>query len=419
LELKGVGVFENEVIEFKNKPKPEEEKAEIHIFTGNNGTGKSTILYALAGVIEKNSIIKRFRNTSSSISTSFDKPLPREVVLTYVSRHRNFDYQPDLEEIRDDYRCYYSSSPKAIINAKFDFAFFGYSGYRSISSTKIQAITELTDNPLSGTLNFEKSPDSKLLLQWIANTKAKSAFAFQEHKKELAEKYKSTIKKIEEAIEEITGYKVEFIFQYEPLNVGLKINDEELEFDVLPDGVKSIISWIADLLMRLERLKWKGNTEILDRNFILLLDEIEVHLHPAWQRKILPVIQKLFKNAQIFIATHSPFVVGSIDNAWIYKLELENGGARVKEIVEAKHGRSYPYIVDEIFEINKYFDVETECDLKKFYGFRDEILVGNRKNYQDFLEISRLLARKSLEVKDIIGLELKQLERITGEEIIL
>ena len=107
---------------------------------------------------------------------------------------------------------------------------------------------------------------------------------------------------------------MEFVFQYEPLNVGLKINDEELEFDVLPDGVKSIISWIADLLMRLDRLKWKDNINILDRNFILLLDEIEVHLHPAWQRKILPVVQKLFKNAQIFIATHSPFVVGSIDN---------------------------------------------------------------------------------------------------------
>ena len=40
LELKGAGVFENETIEFKEKPKTEEDKADIHIFTGNNGTGK-------------------------------------------------------------------------------------------------------------------------------------------------------------------------------------------------------------------------------------------------------------------------------------------------------------------------------------------------------------------------------------------
>ena len=47
--------------------------------------------------------------------------------------------------------------------------------------------------------------------------------------------------------------------------------------------------------------------------------------------------------------------------------------------MEAKKGRSYPYIVDEIFDIDKYFDVETEGKLEKFYRLRDEILKGNRK----------------------------------------
>ena len=62
---------------------------------------------------------------------------------------------------------------------------------------------------------------------------------------------------------------------------------------------------------------------IIEKNLILFLDEIEVHLHPAWQRKVLPVVQKLFKNSQIFISTHSPFVVNSVDDAWVYKLEVE------------------------------------------------------------------------------------------------
>ncbi|MBK7937436.1 MAG: ATP-binding protein [Lewinellaceae bacterium] len=52
--------------------------------------------------------------------------------------------------------------------------------------------------------------------------------------------------------------------------------------------------------------KWENDTPVFERNFILFLDEIEVHLHPAWQRKILPAVQKLFPNAQIFISTHSP-----------------------------------------------------------------------------------------------------------------
>ncbi len=84
--------------------------------------------------------------------------------------------------------------------------------------------------------------------------------------------------------------------------------------------------------MRIDSLKWEDDSPIFEKNLILFLDEIEVHLHPAWQRKVLPVVQKLFKNSQIFVSTHSPFVVNSVDDAWVYKLKLEeNGKAKVAE----------------------------------------------------------------------------------------
>lgn len=117
-----------------------------------------------------------------------------------------------------------------------------------------------------------------------------------------------------------------------------------MEFDVLPDGLKSIISWIADMLMRLDQLKWVNQTDVLDRNFILFLDEIEIHLHPAWQRKILPVVQKLFTNAQIFIATHSPFVVASVSDAWVYKFVVKDGKSTLAAVEESMAGSSYPTV---------------------------------------------------------------------------
>ncbi len=82
---------------------------------------------------------------------------------------------------------------------------------------------------------------------------------------------------------------------------------------------------------------------MLDRNFILFLDEIEIHLHPSWQRKILPVVQNLFRNGQIFIATHSPLVVASVSDAWVYKLSRVNGKMQVSEIIQSKAGTSYPF----------------------------------------------------------------------------
>ena len=78
-------------------------------------------------------------------------------------------------------------------------------------------------------------------------------------------------------------------------------------------------------------MNWEDDLPIFEREFDFLLDEIEVHLHPEWQRKVLPVVQKLFKNSQIFVSTHSPFVVNSVDDAWVYKLKLEKGKAKVAE----------------------------------------------------------------------------------------
>lgn len=468
LELNNIGVFDRLEMEFK--PKLKENLADIHILTGVNGTGKSTILYALSGAIEQSSIEKRFRNDESSVIITFDQIVQSsEAVVRYtgldieelVSRkkkeeHKKYDNKENLSiedvinfhqnlSLIGDIRVNNPSPPNYIYDFSelktyrnlyqgkkdinkhiFEFAFLGYSPYRSVSSSKIQSVEEITGNLLENTLNLDIPSNSKLLEynskllgQWITNTKIYASLHAERGEYDKEKKYNEAIKNIENAINKIVGeeYKIEFVFKFPPFKVKIQINNEELEFDVLPDGLKSIISWISDFLIRMDRLKWIDDCNVLDRNFILLIDEIDIHLHPEWQRTILPVIQKLFRNAQIFVTTHSPFVVGSIDNAWIYKLELENGKGILKETVEAKTGTSYPAIVDEIFGIDNYFDIQTQKEFEKFYSYKDELLGDNKKNYEKFLKLSRKLAKKSLEVEDIVLAELRQLKRMTGEEI--
>jgi predicted ATP-binding protein involved in virulence len=147
------------------------------------------------------------------------------------------------------------------------------------------------------------------------------------------------------------------------------------------------------------------------------LDEIEIHLHPAWQRGILPVIQKLFKNAQIFIATHSPFVVASVSDAWVYQFAVTDGKSRLKNFEESKAGSSYTTVIDEIFGIDEFFDVETENDLQEFERLKQELLRGNKAVMPDLIAIGQQLSAKSVEVQDIIGREVRQLERITKQDI--
>jgi predicted ATP-binding protein involved in virulence len=286
-----------------------------------------------------------------------------------------------------------------------------------LSSVDIGAIQELGTNPLKNSLNFQESINPGQLIQWIANTKAKVAFARQDQNLPAVERYQAAIRRIEEAVAEIVGYPVEFVFGYEPLAVRLKVNERELEFDLLPDGLKSIVSWIADLLMRLDRLQWVDDRDLLDRNFILFLDEIEIHLHPTWQRRILPVIQKLFKNAQIFIATHSPFVVASVSDAWVYRFTVMDGKSQLAAVEESKAGSSYATVIDEIFGIEEFFDVETENELQEFERLKQELLRGNKSVMPDLIAIGQQLSAKSVEVQDIIGREVRQLERITKQDI--
>lgn len=315
LHLENIGVFDSLNLEFQPNKRPG--KAEIIMFTGENGTGKSTLLYALASAYDSGScelLRQRFRTY----------PL-NPLVEVFIEKNN--------ETVS---RCI--THEDSAENNEQTMA-FAYSGNRALKSYQFSGIQEITESPFDNALSFVNSTDSAILTKWIVYNKAKEAFAFMKNEHAKAEKYRTAIQHIETFISEIVGFKIEFVLETEQkFNVVLNIEGQRLELDVLPDGLKSIISWIADLFMRMDRIP--NDSLFLERHFILFLDEIDIHLHPAWQRQILPVIQKLFPNAQIFVSTHSPFVVGSVSDAYVYKFKLEKGVSRLDSIEDSKAGSS-------------------------------------------------------------------------------
>jgi predicted ATP-binding protein involved in virulence len=81
----------------------------------------------------------------------------------------------------------------------------------------------------------------------------------------------------------------------------------------LSDGYKGIISLTADIAYRAIKLNpHLGERAVLDTEGIVLIDEIDMHLHPKWQRHIVEDLKRTFPNIQFIVTTHSPFIVQSL-----------------------------------------------------------------------------------------------------------
>jgi predicted ATP-binding protein involved in virulence len=278
-------------------------------------------------------------------------------------------------------------------------------------------------DPLTNALEFVKNyeNDDYSINQWLANTISKRSFARDEGSYEKADLINRNIKNLEQIIEQIIEMPIKFEPVYETgIKIVATVNGKKLDFDLLPDGLRSIISWLGDLIMRMDALKWKDDLPLFEREFILFLDEIEVHLHPYWQRKILPVVQKLFKNAQIFITTHSPFIVNSIDGAFIYELKLDDkGNCHCEKPQISSTAQPIDEVLEEIYEISptQMYGKNSESEIN---GFREDIEKAYQRSKDfdktKFLKKAKKLALKSEELKDNVQFELRQLSNSLEEE---
>ncbi len=455
LTLKNIGPYLNQTFDFTvNKANPN-----IHIFLGSNGTGKTTILHSLASVFDyfendhkehtSNKIAKRFHffkednkemaesyahsvvtenslivdklinygcKNCSNIHQNFDKTISQ--TLGIAKTGKGYKTSPNSKDL-----LYYKSSisAKDLSNKKFKFAAFAYSGYRFIESEKIEISNNENYNPLHLALEFNKkdkeSEKDFQLSSWIVSRYSKAAIEETLGNKEQAVKFRVALNKLIDSINKLTNNEYTIGISTNPWNVGIKHCGKDLEFDVLPDGLRSILSWLGDLLMRLDAIPWENNSiPITEQNIILFLDEIEVHLHPTWQYKILTLLNELLPNAQIFISTHSPFIVNSIDNAKIYLLENNNCIAEMKtEPILSQTGWSISYVLENLMNAKNRFGFETTVDLEKFNQIDLEIVNGNLKNEAIFIELIKKLANDSEEVLSLIAPKIFRLNKITGK----
>ena len=285
----------NKVRHLKNISIPLSENQIKHlILTGKNGSGKTSVIEALARYLDKIFTGERenaFRNCQKELDIKLNNKIE------------------SIPELADEYHY---------ILAYYDAArVFQAEQPRQIEKVKLEDYYGLTDFP------------RKEFVKYLLDLKMTEALARNNNKTEKADEIQTWFAKLEQLLKQIFDDKtVELEFDEETFEFHiLQHGKEPFDFNTLSSGYQAVLDIILDIIMRMQNQTQRS----FDFNLpgIVLIDEIETHLHLELQKNIMPFLTTIFPNIQFIVTSHSPFILNSIRNVVIYDLEknllVENG----------------------------------------------------------------------------------------------
>ncbi|WP_225546879.1 AAA family ATPase [Chromobacterium violaceum] len=181
-----------------------------------------------------------------------------------------------------------------------------------------------------------------------------------------------------------------------PPRFSVTKGNQTLFLEQLSDGERGVLALVFDLTRRLAIANPGGDDPIREGVALVLIDEVELHLHPKWQRDVLQRLRGLFKACQFVVTTHSPLVLGEVPARCVRFLEFVNDKVGVTVPTEA-YGMDANRILQEQMGTpvrNRQIENELQTlfeliDLEKFDDAR--VAIGNleRKLGKDEPELTR------------------------------
>lgn len=121
---------------------------------------------------------------------------------------------------------------------------------------------------------------------------------------------------------------------------------EKFPVSMLSDGEKGIISLVADIAYRMALLNPNLLDEVLETPGVVLIDEIDLHLHPSWQKKVVGNLMGIFPNIQFVVTTHSPSILLNVPKEYIWILNQNE----VYQPQDMTYGRTVEEILREVMD---------------------------------------------------------------------
>jgi energy-coupling factor transporter ATP-binding protein EcfA2 len=258
-------------------------------------------------------------------------------------------------------------------------------------------------SPFENALAFGDTVRNEIVQAWMVRLHSSLAIARQAHQP--FEEYSQALSRFEAALQLIYDGHVRLVPVLKPLlHPELQVGSQRLNFSQLPDGIRATIGWLSDYMMRQDLMHWDPQLEG-KRPGLLLLDEIDAHLHPRWQRTLLPAVRQALPDVQIIVTSHSPFVINSCPGSRVHLFDrYENGQAYLKQSCDAPIGHSVMATLKDIFGIDSRFDIRTERELDEWYQLSRREAVGPLpdSDRQRKEELTRILSERSESLKAIV-----------------
>ena len=150
---------------------------------------------------------------------------------------------------------------------------------------------------------------------------------------------------------------------------------EELALDQLSGGDRIVLALAADLARRMAQ----GNPHLadpLESEAVVLIDEVDLHLHPGWQQRILGDLRRTFPNTQFIVSTHSPQVLTTVHPKHIIHLHRKNASIVAGQSSAPTYGAAAGSVLEAVMDVQERPDAEHNEFVKKLDEYTDLVHDG-------------------------------------------
>jgi predicted ATP-dependent endonuclease of OLD family len=307
------------------------------IITGKNGSGKTSLLEVMRGYFMFPFSTHDGNGRLYLANPTYDIPYSE----TVGQRKQNDEIRKKLQQFEDTkIRIFYHTPDNSGWHDDTFVVFFP----AERTTTTISNPTAIEKVEIKDTYSIEEEA-SVDFLKYLVYLDYQQLSAIRENNTHEADKIQKWFEKFVQILGDI----------FETRNIQFRNNSKSLSFEiVIPEhnparlnelaaGYSAILKIVMELMLRMEN---KASLTY-DIPGVVLIDEIETHLHVGLQKKALPFLTKMFPNIQFIVSTHSPFVISSLKNTVIYDMETH-------ERFEDLSAYSYKGIVEYYYNQDLY-----------------------------------------------------------------